>query len=131
MSSVATKGASKGGSKNKATKSDSKSDRTDLNPKIKPTAEQMQIARIIDTHRSEDPKVQEKIKQVMEVTRATEDEACMALHSKDYDVEQAIALLTDGGSQSLESEWAQAGKKRKPKVTAPKLDPIQKDVSYY
>ncbi len=32
-----------------------------------------------------------------------------------YLCEQAITLLTDGGSQSLESEWAQAGKKRKGK----------------
>lgn len=85
----------------------------------------MQIARIIDTHRSEDPELQKKMKQVMEVTRVSEDEASMALHSREYDVEQAITLLTEGGSESLDAEWEQAGKKRKPKVASAKLDGIK------
>jgi hypothetical protein len=118
----------------KSSKSDSKSDKLDLNPKIQATAEQMQIAKIIDTHRAEDPELQKKIRQVMEITRTTEDQACMALHSREYDIEQAITLLTDGGSQSLESEWAQAGKKRKSKTpnSNQKADvAIPKDVKIY
>jgi len=115
--------------KSSSNKSETKSDKTDLNPKIQATAEQMQIARIIDTHRAEDPELQKKIRQVMEITRTSEDLACMALHSRDYDIEQAITLLTDGGNHSLESEWAQAGKKRKPKGQNQKADGIsQKDV---
>lgn len=46
------------------------------------TAEQMQIAKIMDSHRVEDPELQKKIRQVMEITRTTEDQACMALHSR-------------------------------------------------
>lgn len=54
----------------------------------------------------------------------------MALHSREYDIEQAITLLTDGGSQSLESEWACAGKKRKGKNPNQKADSAApKDVS--
>jgi hypothetical protein len=137
---VTTKGVSKGTSNpsnnnmttnnKKSNKSDVKSDKNDLNPKIQATAEQMQIARIIDTHRAEDPELQKKIRQVMEITRTTEDQACMALHSREYDIEQAITLLTEGGSQSLESEWAQAGKKRKTKTQNQKADGAAlKDVS--
>ncbi|XP_021943888.1 protein lingerer isoform X3 [Folsomia candida] len=108
----------------KSSKSDSKSDKLDLTPKIVivATAEQMQIAKIMDSHRVEDPELQKKIRQVMEITRTTEDQACMALHSREYDIEMAITLLTDGGSQSLESEWAQAGKKRKVKTPNQKSD---------
>lgn len=115
----------------KPSKSDSKSDKLDLNPKIQATAEQMQIAKIIDTHRAEDPELQKKIRQVMEITRTTEDQACMALHSREYDIEQAITLLTEGGSQSLESEWAQAGKKRKGKTPNQKAEmAVSKDVRF-
>jgi hypothetical protein len=85
----------------------------------------MQIARIIESHRSEDPELQKKIKQVMEFTRATEDEASMALHSRENNIEDAIALLTEGGSESLESEWAQAGKKRKAKTPGQKADGLK------
>ena len=45
----------------------------------------------------------------MEIARTTEDQASMALHSREYDIEQAITLLTEGGGQSLDAEWAQAG----------------------
>ena len=47
---------------------------------VQPTPEQMQIARIIDTHRIEDPELLKKMKQVQEVTGASEDDASMALH---------------------------------------------------
>ncbi|CAG7662447.1 unnamed protein product [Allacma fusca] len=131
MSSGASKGNPVKGVSNKAkpNKSDSKTDKADLNPKIQPTAEQMQIARIMDSHRAEDPELQKKIKQVMEITRATEDEACMALHSREYDTAQAITLLTDGSGQLLSSEWEQAGKKKKSKTPASKneLPPREKE----
>lgn len=58
----------------KSSKSDTKSDKLDLNPKIQATAEQMQIAKIMDSHRAEDPELQKKIRQVMEITRTTEDQ---------------------------------------------------------
>ena len=82
----------------------------------------MQIARIMDSHRSEDPELQKKIKQVMEVTKVSEDEASMALHSRDYDITQAITLLTEEGGELLQSEWEQAGKKKKSKTPAAKSE---------
>lgn len=116
-------GAGKGGKAASKTDSGSKSEKTDLMQKMQPTAEQIQIARIMDTHRPEDPDLQRKIRQVMEIARTTEDQASMALHSRDGDVEQAITLLMEGGGQSLDAEWAQAGKKRKQK-SAQKADNI-------
>ncbi|ODN00612.1 Protein lingerer [Orchesella cincta] len=113
--------STKGGKSSNKSDSSSKPEKTDLNPKIQPTAEQIQIAKIMDTHRAEDPDLQRKIRQVMEIARTTEDQASMALHSREYDIEQAITLLTEGGGQSLEAEWAQAGKKRKQK-SAQKAD---------
>lgn len=119
----------KGGKSSSKSDSASKPEKTDLMPKMQPTAEQIQIARIMDTHRAEDPDLQKKIRQVMEIARTTEDQASMALHSREYDIEQAITLLTEGGGQSLDAEWAQAGKKRKQK-SAQKADiTAAKDVS--
>lgn len=121
----------KGGKPSSKSELASKPEKTDLTPKMQPTAEQIQIAKIMDTHRAEDPDLQKKIRQVMEIARTTEDQASMALHSREYDIEQAITLLTEGGGQSLESEWNQAGKKRKQKSTQKADNPAAKEVSRY
>ncbi|XP_046403980.1 protein lingerer isoform X6 [Ischnura elegans] len=96
----------------KSQKSDAKSDSPkalDLNPKIQPTAEQMRIAQIIDT-RSEDPDLKDKIKQVMDATRKTEDEVCTALHDCDNDPDRAVNMLLEGMGTG---EWEMSGKKKK------------------
>lgn len=90
----------------------------------------MQIARIIESHRSEDPELQKKIKKVIEITGTTLDEASMALHSRDNNLEDAITLLTEGGTKSLELEWEQAGKKKKMKNAVSKVE-AGKDVRVF
>jgi len=92
---------------------------------LQATAEQMQIARIIESHRSEDPELQKKIKKIIEITGSSIDEASMALHSRDNNLEDAITLLTEGGTESLELEWEQAGKKKKVKNAAQKADAVK------
>ena len=54
---------------------------------FQPTAEQMRLAQIIDT-KTEDPDLKDKIKQVMDATRKTEDEVCTALHDCDNDLDR-------------------------------------------
>nr|CAD7196532.1 unnamed protein product [Timema douglasi] len=117
MSSVG-RSASRGGkggkldacTTSKPQKADSKSDSPKgLDPKIQPTAEQMRIAQIIDT-RTEDPDLKDKIKQVMDATRKTEDEVCTALHDCDNDLDRAVNMLLEGMGQG---EWETSVKKKK------------------
>ncbi|PSN51238.1 hypothetical protein C0J52_10552 [Blattella germanica] len=78
-------------STNKPQKADTKTESPkalDHNPKTQPTAEQMRIAQIIDT-RTEDPDLKDKIKEIMDATRKTEDEVCTALHDCDNDLDKA------------------------------------------
>lgn len=58
----------------------------------------MRIAQIIDT-RTDDPGLKEKIRQVMDATRKTEDEVCTALHDCDNDLEKAVNMLLEGMAQ--------------------------------
>ena len=58
----------------------------------------MRIAQIIDT-RTEDPDLKDKIKQVMDATRKTEDEVCTALHDCDNDPDRAVNMLLEGMGQ--------------------------------
>lgn len=58
----------------------------------------MRIAQIIDT-RTEDPDLKDKIKQVMDATRKTEDEVCTALHDCDNDLDRAVNMLLEGMGQ--------------------------------
>jgi NACalpha-BTF3-like transcription factor len=55
----------------------------------------MRLAQIIDT-RSEDPDMKNKIKQVMDATRKSEDEVCTALHDCDNDLDRAVNMLLEG-----------------------------------
>ncbi|XP_063238119.1 protein lingerer isoform X3 [Bacillus rossius redtenbacheri] len=97
-------------SSNKTQKSDSKSDSPkSLDPKIQPTAEQMRIAQIIET-KFEDADLKDKIKQVMDATRKSEDEVCTALHDCDNDPDRAVNMLLEGMAQG---EWETSVKKKK------------------
>jgi NACalpha-BTF3-like transcription factor len=68
---------------------------TNHKQKFQATAEQMRLAQIIDT-RSEDPDMKNKIKQVMDATRKSEDEVCTALHDCDNDLDRAVNMLLEG-----------------------------------
>ncbi|XP_075215484.1 uncharacterized protein LOC142321353 [Lycorma delicatula] len=75
-----------------------------------PTAEQMRIAQIIGT-KNEDPSLKNKIKQVMDATRKSEDEVCTALHDCDNDANRAVNYLLEGDER--QNEWLTSGKKKK------------------
>ncbi|XP_073999537.1 protein lingerer-like isoform X2 [Rhodnius prolixus] len=87
-----------------------------FNEKSQPTAEQMTIAQIIDT-KSEDPALKDKLKQVMDATQRSADEAYTALHDSDNDPNRAVNLLLEGGTKD---EWSTSSKKKKIRVPAEK-----------
>ncbi|KAK6642787.1 hypothetical protein RUM43_004289 [Polyplax serrata] len=99
----------------KSQKNDAKTDPPKAldNPKAQPTAEQMRIAQIID-RRTDDNKLKEKIKQIMDATRKTEDEVITALHDCDNDLDSAVNMLLEGEAQG---EWETSGKKKKNRQT--------------
>lgn len=57
----------------------------------------------------EDPILKERIKQVMDMTRRSEDEVVMALHDSDGDLDRAVNDLLEG----VKTEWEV--KKKKPR----------------
>lgn len=57
----------------------------------------------------EDPVLKERIKQVMDMTRRSEDEVIMALHDSDGDLDRAVNDLLEG----VKTEWEV--KKKKPR----------------
>lgn len=69
----------------------------------------MRIAQIIET-RTEDPDLKDKIKQVMDATRKSEDEVCTALHDCDNDPDRAVNMLLEGAGTG---EWETSVKKKK------------------
>uniref|UniRef100_T1JFU6 UBA domain-containing protein n=1 Tax=Strigamia maritima TaxID=126957 RepID=T1JFU6_STRMM len=82
------------------------------NPKIQPTAEQMRLAQIInDTKESDDPDLNTKIDQVVELTGKSKDEAIVALHDCDNDPHRAIDMLLEG--KVAQGEWETSTKKKK------------------
>ncbi|KAK9497939.1 hypothetical protein O3M35_003836 [Rhynocoris fuscipes] len=105
-------------STNKTTKqNDSKNEHNTKNyDKSQPTAEQMTIAQIIDT-KSEDPALKDKIKQVMDATQTSADEAYTALHDSDNDPNRAVNLLLEGGRKD---EWSTSSKKKKVRIPTEK-----------
>ncbi|XP_051162181.1 protein lingerer isoform X2 [Leptopilina boulardi] len=106
-SSVSSGG--RGTSKNKTSqhgKSDHqfKSSDSTKQDKIQQKSDQTRHAQIIDTRMGggEDPTFKERVKQVMEVTRRTEDEVIMALHDSDGDFNRAVNDLLEGVSPEWE-----------------------------
>ncbi|XP_069980422.1 protein lingerer isoform X3 [Penaeus vannamei] len=79
--------------------------------KIAPTAEQLRIAQMIDSMRTEpEKKLQEKMNQVMQFTGVNADDALVALHDCDNDVNAAIDALLEGDDQG---KWQESTKKKK------------------
>lgn len=89
---------------------DQKNEPIKTGDKAQPTAEQIRIAQIIDT-KAEDPTLKEKIKQVMDATRRSEDEVLTALHDCDNDPDAAVDLILEGGHVG----WSTSTSKKKSK----------------
>lgn len=63
---------------------------------MQPTAEQIRIAQITEIKSgNEDPKLREKVDQLMETTQRSEPDACLALYECDNDVERAVIYLLE------------------------------------
>lgn len=61
-----------------------------------PTAEQIRIAQITDIKSGmDDPKIQEKIQNLMETTQRSEEEVCCALQECDNDLDRAVIFLLE------------------------------------
>lgn len=61
-----------------------------------PTAEQIRIAQITEiSSGSDDPKMREKVSNLMEMTQRTEEEVCCALYECDNDMERAVIFLLE------------------------------------
>ncbi|XP_032226195.2 ubiquitin-associated protein 2 isoform X2 [Nematostella vectensis] len=82
---------------------------TDQSHTKKPTAEQLQYAKLLN---NEDQKhIQDQLKQVADMTGRSIDEASVALHDCNYDTEQAINTLFEGKVD--QSEWIVSNRKKK------------------
>ncbi|KAI0237344.1 hypothetical protein LSAT2_012142 [Lamellibrachia satsuma] len=88
----------------------SKSDGQLPNMKNQPTAEQMRIAQMTSGC-DEDPEIKKKINQIIELTGRTTDDALVALHDCDYDLNGAVEQLLE--NENDQGEWKEAGKKKK------------------
>lgn len=61
-----------------------------------PTAEQIRIAQITEISTgSDDPKMREKVANLMETTQRTEEEVCCALYECDNDLDRAVIFLLE------------------------------------
>lgn len=73
--------------------------KTDKDNKIhtkQPTAEQIRIAQITDVNSgTDDPKMREKVNNLMEMTQRSEEEVCCALYECDNDLERAVIFLLE------------------------------------
>lgn len=77
--------------------------------KNQPTAEQLRLAKMLTE--SEDAELQKKLKQLIELTGRSIDEAMVALHDCNYDLNRAVDKLLE--DENNEGEWQEAGSKKK------------------
>ncbi|GAB6019912.1 hypothetical protein CHUAL_001444 [Chamberlinius hualienensis] len=91
---------------------------TDGTPsKIQPTAEQIRLAQMInDTKDMDDPDLQTKIRQLVELTGKTVDEVSVALHDCDNDINRAGDMLIEG--KKPQGVWETSMKRKKVRPTA-------------
>ncbi|CAH1391309.1 unnamed protein product [Nezara viridula] len=90
--------------------------------KSQPTSEQLRIAQLINT-KKEDPKLKEKLRQVMDATQRTMEEAYLALHDSEFDPNRAVNLLLEG---DMEREWSTLSKKKKTRTPGEAKPPKNK-----
>lgn len=60
--------------------------------------------------KNDDPGIKDKVRQVIDMTRRSEEEVCLALYECDYDTERAINMLFEN---LVEGEWETSSKKKK------------------
>ncbi|XP_053683633.1 protein lingerer isoform X4 [Sabethes cyaneus] len=91
------KGTESTGSKGSDLKDKQHQQATTHTIKVKqPTAEQIRIAQITDIKSGmDDPKIQEKIQNLMETTQRSEEEVCCALQECDNDLDRAVIFLLE------------------------------------
>ncbi|XP_055536642.1 protein lingerer isoform X1 [Wyeomyia smithii] len=91
------KGTETAGSKGSDLKDKQHQQTTTHTIKVKqPTAEQIRIAQITDIKSGmDDPKIQEKIQNLMETTQRSEEEVCCALQECDNDLDRAVIFLLE------------------------------------
>jgi len=77
------------------------------------TTEQIRIAQLINNNKDE-PEVQAKCQQIMDVTGRDLEDTVVALHDHHGDMERAIMYLLEQGDE-IETEWKTSGPKKKPK----------------
>lgn len=62
----------------------------------KPTADQIRLAQITDVSSGqEDPKMREKVANLMEMTQRSEEDVCCALSECDNDLDRAVIFLLE------------------------------------
>lgn len=81
---------------------------------MQPTAEQIRIAQITDIKGGiEDPKIREKVLNLMEMTERSEEDVCCALYECDNDLDRAVIFLLE---QLPVGAFATTSKKKKNKT---------------
>ncbi|GIY56132.1 hypothetical protein CEXT_135281 [Caerostris extrusa] len=111
--------------------------------KIQPTAEQLRIAQIVnDANKPDYPDLKAKVESIIEITGRSKDQALVALHDCDNDVNRAAIKLLDGKQDEviyrkikLKKKWETSGKKKKnrqaqqkvPEVNGHEPTPIEKE----
>lgn len=99
---------------------------TDGTPsKIQPTAEQIRLAQMIDTKDMDDPDLQSKIRQVVELTGKSSDEVSVALHDCDNDPNRAVIMLLEGHIAQGEWETSMKRKKVRPATASATVENVQ------
>ncbi|XP_015788121.1 ubiquitin-associated protein 2 [Tetranychus urticae] len=101
---------------------------TDRPAKVSPkqvSAEQRRIADLM-TDKTDISELQSKVEKIIELTNATRDEAVVALHDCDNELDRAIDMILEGESVNV-TEWRSTGKKRKPKVVASSTSQADKE----
>ncbi|CAF0757913.1 unnamed protein product [Didymodactylos carnosus] len=77
-----------------------------------PTQEQIRLAQLIEDKKHDHPDVQDTVEKILNVVEnSTQEDALIALHDSDYDVQKAVALLIEKG-HDVASEWHTAGSKK-------------------
>ncbi|RWS15739.1 ubiquitin-associated 2-like protein [Dinothrombium tinctorium] len=101
-------------SKNASNEAHVDSQQANIDGKLQPTAEQMRLANLMND-KTDLSEIKTKVDKIIELTGSSRDEAVVALHDCDGNLEKAIDMVLEGDTIN-ESEWRSSGKKKKSKV---------------
>ncbi|RWS31913.1 ubiquitin-associated 2-like protein [Leptotrombidium deliense] len=116
VSKTVNKENKKNAPKNVTTESTPDSTTVNADGKLQPTAEQMRLANLMND-KTDFSELKTKVDKIIELTGSSRDEAIVALHDCDQNLEKAIDMVLEGDPIN-ESEWKSSCKKKKPKVVA-------------